>query len=568
MIEALLKQSKDKVCKKHLQYFIENIYRTDNKPSFYRFHQTADWCVAEFRKMGLKSRKIEFLADGKKTYGDWVMPKAWDAFSLQLKDSQTGKIIADYETISTHMVMGSGATPKGGVTGECIYIDNLSELSKYQVKDKFILTKENPQCFKKVAKEAGALAFLFHGKLESFQGDAVRWVNAWADRSDLWALTAADTEFPAISLSPNTVEYYKQKISSGEKIVFFADIQTKFYEGTLPVVEAILEGDSKEEVFFTGHLFEQGANDNASGCAGMMEMARILSQKKNKRTIRFLFTSEIYGTLPYCFENQTAIKNCKISMNIDSIADVDRKDNKMHIYQNPDIKPSFVNLLLKEIIKQSKSENIFNFKKFILDDNLVADPQIGIPCALMAVCAFRWHTSLDTLDTIDYDLFHLTTSICLTFAEITSNDSEDAYKILQPLVKQYIKTFAENINSKFLSSDLQVYKQELIDEISNGFINNLNSYFGKIEKGIDFQKNENGPKRTYFGPPSYQNVNKDDLKILSMWSSSALMILFLCNGNRSEKRIIAYAAYLFGLEVDYIVEILDALKRNNYLYFS
>ena len=126
MIHKKLSEAQNQVSKDKLKYFVENIYCTDNKPSYYRFHQTADWCVKEFQKMGLKSRKVEFIADGKKTYGDWVMPLAWDAFSLKLKDMQSGKIIADYDKISTHMVVGSFSTPIGGVTGECIYLENLS----------------------------------------------------------------------------------------------------------------------------------------------------------------------------------------------------------------------------------------------------------------------------------------------------------------------------------------------------------------------------------------------------------------------------------------------------------
>jgi hypothetical protein len=252
-------------------------------------------------------------------------------------------------------------------------------------------------------------------------------------------------------------------------------------------------------------------------------------------------------------------------MNIDSIADVDRKDNKMHIYQNPDIKPSFVNLLLKEIVKQSKQENLFNFKKFLLDDNLVADPQIGIPCALMAVCAYRWHTSLDTLDTLDYDLFHLTTSICLTFAEIATNGQVEAYETIHPLVNQYITKFVEKMDKKTVSQDSLKFKADLIEDISNGYLDDVAFYFGQNRNSSYKDKAEPGPIRTYYGPPSYQYLKSEDLKILGMWSSSALMILFLCNGNRSEKRIVAYAEYLFDLEKEYVMQILEVLKSNQYL---
>ena len=78
-----------------LKHYISNIYKTDHYPSFYKFHQTADFVVSELQKMGAIARKIEFKADGKTKYGDWTLPKAWDAYDLKLKDLATGEIIAD-----------------------------------------------------------------------------------------------------------------------------------------------------------------------------------------------------------------------------------------------------------------------------------------------------------------------------------------------------------------------------------------------------------------------------------------------------------------------------------------
>ena len=84
-----LEQAKKLFNAEKLKHYITNIYKTDHQPSFYHFHQTADWIVNEFKNMGVSARKIEFKADGKTKYSDWMLPKAWDAYDLKLKDLST-----------------------------------------------------------------------------------------------------------------------------------------------------------------------------------------------------------------------------------------------------------------------------------------------------------------------------------------------------------------------------------------------------------------------------------------------------------------------------------------------
>ena len=71
-------------------------------------------------------------------------------------------------------------------------------------------------------------------------------------------------------------------------------------EGVLPVVTGVLPGESDEEVLLNGHLYEIGANDNASGGGTMLEAMRLMaSMPKPKRRVRVQFTSECYGTYAF-----------------------------------------------------------------------------------------------------------------------------------------------------------------------------------------------------------------------------------------------------------------------------
>lgn len=547
-----------------LKHFITNIYKTDHQPSFFHFHQTADWIVNEFKSMGVKARKIEFVADGKTKYSDWLLPQAWDAYDLKLKDLETGKIIADYQKISTHMVMGSGATPKEGSIGEVVYLEEPEEIEKKDVYRKFILSKFIPQTLKKAALEKGALGFIFHGRLEDFQGDLVKWVNSWSDDPSLWAQTDNDIKIPAISLSPNMVDYYRDQIAIGKTVRFEAKVDTKFYDGTLPVVEAFIPGELKEELFFTGHLFEQGANDNASGCATMMEIARVFSKTKPKRGLRFLFTSELYGTIPYSYENLDVLKNVIAGINIDSTAEVGRRSKKMDIIQNPNTNPSYVNVLIEEFIKASGKADQFEFQPFLLDDNMVTDPQINIPCFLIGVCSFNWHTSNDTLDIIDWDLFNLTTKMCIAWSDFIVNGGKDEALFLKERCDQYLETWEANIREKDNENYITNFREEFITEVKLQLALSINKLH-HVTEVLPLAYNETGPIRNYFGPPSYGNIPKNERGGLGMWSGSALFPQFWSNGKRSKERIVAYTALEFSIPAVKTISVFNHLYKNNYL---
>jgi aminoglycoside 3-N-acetyltransferase len=547
-----------------LKYFISNIYKTDHFPSFHRFHQTADWIVQELKGMGVNARKVEYIANGKTKYSDWMLPKAWDAYDLKLKDLSTGEIIADYQKISTHMVMGSGSTPKEGLTGEVVYLEDPSEIYTKDVRHKFILSKFIPQALKKTALEKGALGFLFHGRLEDFQGHLVKWINAWSDDAGLWSQTDADINIPAISLSPDMVDSYRDKILSGKVVKFEVKVDTKFYDGTLPVVEAFIPGVLKDELFFTGHLFEQGANDNASGCATMMEIARVFSNSTPKRGLRFLFTSELYGTIPYSYENLSTLQNVIAGINIDSTAEVGRKSGKMDIIQNPNTNPSYVNLLIEEMIKANGKEDQFEFHGFLLDDNMVTDPQINIPCFLIGVCSFNWHTSNDTLDILDWSLFNQTTTFCIAWADFILNGDKNEALFLKECTDKYLSTWANKLKSKKFDASIMAYSDDLIQEVTQQLYQSINKIHQVIETTAPAY-NELGPIRNYFGPPSYGEIKQDERGSLGMWNGNALFPQFWSNGKRSKDRIIAYTALEFNISPARTRDTFNTLYKNNYL---
>ena len=100
------------------------------------------------------------------------------------------------------------------------------------------------------------------------------------------------------------------------------------------MVSALLPGDSRpnEELVFTAHLFEgfakQGANDDASGCAAILETARTLRKLLDdgripplRRSIRFLFVPEISGTAAYIEKYPEVAKRFFANINEDMVGE-------------------------------------------------------------------------------------------------------------------------------------------------------------------------------------------------------------------------------------------------------
>ncbi|MFZ2055081.1 MAG: M28 family peptidase [Candidatus Aminicenantales bacterium] len=103
----------------------------------------------------------------------------------------------------------------------------------------------------------------------------------------------------------------------GEKITVEGNIETQTYPYDLENVICVIPGTEPDsgEAIFSAHLFEgivkQGANDNMSGSAAVLEVARTLQTlisegrlPRPRRSIRFLWGPEFSGTSLWVKDNQ------------------------------------------------------------------------------------------------------------------------------------------------------------------------------------------------------------------------------------------------------------------------
>jgi hypothetical protein len=108
-------------------------------------------------------------------------------------------------------------------------------------------------------------------------------------------------------VSPARAKAWQARLARGEAVRLRAQVEAERTPGAYLIPTAVIPGkDRVREIVFSCHLDHPnpGANDNASGCAGILEIARALNAlvKAGKlpepaRSIRFIWPAEVEATI-------------------------------------------------------------------------------------------------------------------------------------------------------------------------------------------------------------------------------------------------------------------------------
>jgi aminopeptidase YwaD len=293
------------------------------------FHSAAELVAERAREYGLSDVAIlEFPADGKIFYGTQRSRPAWDAevgelwevaeifqehFGGKEKSGRVGdkwkevRLIGSYEA---EPVVLAEDSESADVTAELVDVGEGTKESDYagkDVKGKIVLVSASPGA----AQDLAVGKFGVAGIVSYAQNQKNAW---WGEDENLirWGHLETFTEHKtfAFMVSLKTARGMRERLARGEKITLHAVVKAGQHAGNYEVVTATIPGaDPKlkdEEIAFSCHLDHQrpGANDNASGCVTILEVARTLrkligegSLAAPARTIRFIWPPEIEGTL-------------------------------------------------------------------------------------------------------------------------------------------------------------------------------------------------------------------------------------------------------------------------------
>ncbi|HEY1606047.1 MAG TPA: M28 family peptidase [Allosphingosinicella sp.] len=306
---------------------------------------------------GLKEVEILSLpADGHVYYGTQRSRPAWNASFAELwEEREDGGHWADAERIASWagQPIGLAQDSVGGrAEGALVDVGAGTSESDYAGKDvsgKLVLVSAQPGA-------AAHLAVTVHGAaglISWAQNQKQAW---WGEDQNLirWGHldTWADPAF-AFMVSPARAHAWQARLAAGETVRLRARVEAGRTPGFYLIPTAVIPGrDRAHEIVFSCHLDHPspGANDNASGCAGILEVARSLERliadgklPQPRRTIRFIWPCEVECTLALLNGRPEFARRTLATLHLDMIGgDTEKTKSILRVQGSPPSLPSFV----------------------------------------------------------------------------------------------------------------------------------------------------------------------------------------------------------------------------------
>jgi aminopeptidase YwaD len=374
-VAALANELSGETAKRNL----EGIARFHRQRGSRGFHEAAELVAERLRAYGLSDVAIlQFPADGKIFYGTQRSRPAWDAEMGRLTEKAdlascpgwretVDKAHAEGKVgvlmVCLHVLANYDAEPivlaedseSADVRAELVDVGEGTKESDYSGKDvkgKIVLVSSQP----------GAVQDLAGGKLGAAgivsyaQNQKTAW---WGEDENLirWGhlKTFSPNKTFAFMVSLKTARELRDRLAKGEKITLDAVVNAGQHAGNYEVVTATIPGTDpklkEEEIAFSCHLDHQrpGANDNASGCVTILEVARTLQKligegklARPARTIRFIFPPEIEGTMALLNAKPEFAKRIKAVIHMDMVGGGPETKAVFHVTRGPMSLLSFV----------------------------------------------------------------------------------------------------------------------------------------------------------------------------------------------------------------------------------
>jgi hypothetical protein len=416
---------------------MREIWSTDRYFTFPKFAETSRNVHSMLRNAGAEAVEIiDTPADGKTRYGFWTMPLAWDVNSATLERlGEAGETLADYSRIPASLCMWSGPTPPAGIEAELVEYKRGAD-----VRGKFVLTRVNPAGIKHELVRAGVAGVVNAFSENPDLRDGRQWVNAWGDHG--WGYIATSTPLPCFSISPAQAARLRLPVRVRARVA------SRYYSGSYPYVTGVIRGSSREEVLMLGHAFEQGAQDNATGVAAMIEAVAALQRlmrsnavSRPKRTIRVLVMGEYYGTHHYIAANPERVRRTIGAFCLDTpAAPYELKGTEYTFHLNPHSGAAYTDALIQEIAQAYFPRRGRPFRTAPFrpgTDSFLGEPSIGIPTTwpYSGTGVHTHHNSDDTPDRVDARSLRDLTVVAATYLYYLANAGEAEARFLEERIR-------------------------------------------------------------------------------------------------------------------------------------
>jgi aminopeptidase YwaD len=317
------------------------------------FSQAAGYIAAKAKEYGLEQVQIErFPADGEKSYYTLKSAPGWEAQRGEIWETQPNKIkIADWDEMRVAL---ADYSQTADVSASLVDVGMGTLAKDYEGKDvkgQIVLAGGDVAAVHKLAcDERGAAGIL------SYQSNQTTgWSGDYTDNVRWGHLSPYNSSNRfAFMISLRKAREYQARLARGEQITLHAIVNAEMKPSNYEIVSAIIPGTdaADEEIVYSCHLCHQkpGANDNASGAAAILEVARSLTAlirrgelEAPRRTIRFIWPPEISGTVAYFSQHPEIVRRMKAVVHCDMVGgNFTITKSVLHVTHTPASLPSCV----------------------------------------------------------------------------------------------------------------------------------------------------------------------------------------------------------------------------------
>ncbi len=460
-----------------------------------------DYVISKLKEYGLEDIVVNRYPGG--SYWDGISGELWEVSPGLTK-------LADYRDLTAMLASGSTNTD---VEAELVWVGSGSEeeIVKTGVEGKIVLSSGSPRSVHIYAIKYGALGVVSFNSPRPLEVSLAIPITGIGGRGS----TGENLTF-GFFLPPREGYLLRDRLLRGEKIRVHATVESQTLDYQLEVPECAIRGTNPEsgEIILTAHLFEgyvkQGANDNISGSAAILEVARMLKSmiddgtiERPERTIRFLWIPEFSGTIPWVEEHMPLMSNTLCNINLDMVG-LKMAESKSFLclqrttYGNAhylnDVMENYYEFVgttnrtalalsgrggfMKRIVAPSGSDQPFYYA---IDDHygssdheVFNDPAVGVPGIMMITWPdLYYHTSQDRADKCDPTQMKRVCVITAASAyTIAGADNDMALKI----GAEVIGNAAERIGTQL---------RRAIDLLYNS---DMDNFYENYKKGYNFIK--------------------------------------------------------------------------------
>jgi len=329
-----------------------------------QFDRATDHILEQLERYGMDEVDVlEFAADGKTMFGTQKSRPVWDVrfadlWEVEEVDGETRRVrrFADWDSVPLSLAQDSLTAD---VTASIVDIGAGTQDEDYEGKDlqgRLVLTSSQPGAVvERAVGELGAAGIVSYAPNQK---------SAWWKEDDRLVRWGHLGSFPTTKsfgfmISLGEARALQQRLEAGETILFHARVDASHERGWFRFATATIKGTdkAKQEINLTCHLDHPrpGANDNTSGCASILEVARTLSTlirngtlPQPSRSIRFLWPAEIEGSIMYLSEHDDPSR-IKANIHMDMVGGGPVTKAVFRISGGPYSVPSFVSDLGHEI---------------------------------------------------------------------------------------------------------------------------------------------------------------------------------------------------------------------------